>query len=898
MKPNSLRAPSTSSAAKIRAPSLKSAPSLHAVSSTPNPGQQLLNALWRSPGKIHQICSLDRATGKFSNTCVPDVSAAVRLAQDLSKAGRDAYLACAEYITPNGRAAANASGAYALWMDIDCGDAKATAGKGYSTEADALTATKKFCNDAGLPMPTHIVSSGNGLHLYWVLDDFVDRVTWQKYAAKLKALTKALGFLADDSRTSDIASVLRAPGTFNYKYEPPKPVILQQENDTFISQVLMLAAIESAVSRLCVQSAKTLRAPSPKIRLVTSNNSADTSDYGPPDLETLASALTLLDPDCDESTWKLQRLAPLARAAGEYPEIAEKLRTVAISWSSGELRGQASQKWSAVGCNGKTGEQAFEGVWQRFLNEHIKGHTGSQTTLGTIYHDAKVAGWIDTFKGGEAFERCETNVIEPTRTPIAEKIPAVKSIDLLGNAVLSRTELTVTPQTAPAAIVTKEPVRSPLEAIQQQFALIKMDGKVWVLDGRGLAACNDKGTAQKLVLSNRMDGGLLIQRAVKAQFPELNAKTISNEFSVSPQTICYDGVEFNPRNTTRNLLNLWVGPTIDPKAGAWTLIRSFLLDVICDGDQASHIYLIRFIAHALQHPEKKPGVMIILIGGQGTGKGTLGRILRKIWTATYLQISNIDNVVGNFNASLERAYIVFMDEALFSGNRRGSDALKSLVTEETIYINEKHQPARQVESYHRFFAATNADHFKNTERDDRRDFTLRVSEARKGDHAYWTALTHEMENGGVEAMAHDLLAMDLTGFNVRNKPETKELLAQKLHSLNPTARWWYDCLNDDLADWPDFISTQDVIADICETAGGKLYRKPTAVDVAGEMAKLCPSATKKQKQDSLARHRGFSLPGLPQARAEFEGYMGGSVPWELDIEVEPALSEQQVQAPV
>lgn len=53
-----------------------------------------------------------------------------------------------------------------------------------------------------------------------------------------------------------------------------------------------------------------------------------------------------------------------------------------------------------------------------------------------------------------------------------------------------------------------------------------------------------------------------------------------------------------------------------------------------------------------------------------------------------------------------------------------------------------------------------------------------------------------------------------------------------------------------------------------------------------------------QKQDSFGRHRGFSLPGLPQARAELEVYIGGSVPWELDIEVEPALSEQQVQDPV
>ena len=122
------------------------------------------------------------------------------------------------------------------------------------------------------------------------------------------------------------------------------------------------------------------------------------------------------------------------------------------------------------------------------------------------------------------------------------------------------------------------------------------------------------------------------------------------------------------------------------------------------------------------------------MGGQGIGKGTLGHIFQKIWSATYIQVHNVKSVTGSFNAALERAYIVFMDEALFSGDRRSSDALKSLVTEPFVRINEKFQPSRQIRSYHRFVAATNADHFKNTEPDDRRDFTLRVSESRKGDH--------------------------------------------------------------------------------------------------------------------------------------------------------------------
>lgn len=894
MNTNHLVAPSLLAAPQAKSPSitLKPAPCLQVPETRNHEGQQLLTALFRSPGKIYQIGSLDRRNGPFKNTPVKNAYEALQLAKKFSESDIDAYFACAVYINADSRKASNAAGAYAYWMDIDCGEAKAASGKGYLTEADALVAVTKFCDDAGLPMPTHIVSSGSGLHIYWVLDSVTDRETWQTHAGKLKALTKALGFLADDSRTSDIASVLRIPGTLNFKYEPPKPVTLLQATDTFIQQSVMLAAIENAVRKLCPQPAKTLRAPSPKIRQATSSDDADRSNDGPLDIERIASALTTQEPDCEEIIWTLQRLAPLARAAVKYPALEAEIRALAISWSSGELRGKASKKWSTPGSNGKTGEEAFEGVWQRFLKDD---YTGSQTTLGTIYHDAKEAGWTDTFKTGEQFEICETIVVEPVRTPIAVKVPSVKSFDIIAGDLLAGNELTIAPPLAPAATITKKPALSPLETIQQGYCLINMDGKVWVLDGGLLAARNGKGTAQKLVLSSRQDGYVLIHRAAAAQFPGVDTGTIFNAFLYSFKTICYDGVEFNPRGTTGNYLNLWVGPTITPKSGAWPLIRSFLLDVICDGNQASFVYLISYLAHALQRPGEKPGVMIILIGGQGTGKGTLGRILRKIWRATYLQISNIDNVVGNFNAALERAFIVFLDEALFVGNRRGSDALKSLVTEETIYINEKHQPARQVESFHRFIAATNSDHFKNTERDDRRDFALRVSDARKGDHGYWTALTHEMENGGVEAMAHDLLAMDLTGFNVRNKPETKELLAQKLQSLGPIARWWHDGLNGGFATeesyWPSFIGTRAAIDDIVQMAGGKLHQKPSAADVIREMHKLCPSAKQGQKDGDFGRTRGLSLPDIAQARVEFEKHIGGPVEWEQEEISE--VAEQQ-----
>jgi hypothetical protein len=276
--------------------------------------------------------------------------------------------------------------------------------------------------------------------------------------------------------------------------------------------------------------------------------------------------------------------------------------------------------------------------------------------------------------------------------------------------------------------------------------------------------------------------------------------------------------------------------------------------------------------------------MINLLGGQGIGKGTLGQIFQRIWTATYIQVSNISLVTGNFNAALERAYIVFLDEALFVGDRRASDRLKSLVTEPEILINEKFLPSRQIKSYHRFIAATNPDHFKNTERDDRRDFTLRVSESRKVDHSFWQDLYGEIENGGVEALVHDLVAMNLSDFNIRKKPNTKELLEHKLLSLSPIAHWWYECLlqgsvYENEGRWQEFVSTTNAIEGVWAVGGGRIYRKPGPREMVQEMKKLCPSAVQWQKLTNGTRNRGFILPNLEQARAEFEKYLDGPVDW-------------------
>ena len=146
------------------------------------------------------------------------------------------------------------------------------------------------------------------------------------------------------------------------------------------------------------------------------------------------------------------------------------------------------------------------------------------------------------------------------------------------------------------------PEQEALTAMQKQFGLINLDGKVFVFDRISLEGRTKQGSAAKLKLSPRQDGKLLIQRALKAQYPRVSAKKIVDTFWVSTQTVCYNGVEFNPKGASDNYLNLWVGPTITPQEGDWSLIKMFLLDIICSGDQEAYDYLIPLCVNVSETP--------------------------------------------------------------------------------------------------------------------------------------------------------------------------------------------------------------------------------------------------------------------------------------------------------
>lgn len=115
----------------------------------------------------------------------------------------------------------NAVALKSIFLDIDCKEEK-----GYPDQKTAIAALASFIAKSKMPRPTMVVSSGNGLHVYWTVEHPLPPDEWKRRAVALAEATKQLGLRADTQCTIDAARILRVPDTFNRKGNEPKAVRL------------------------------------------------------------------------------------------------------------------------------------------------------------------------------------------------------------------------------------------------------------------------------------------------------------------------------------------------------------------------------------------------------------------------------------------------------------------------------------------------------------------------------------------------------------------------------------------------------------------------------------------------------------------------------------------------
>lgn len=232
-----------------------------------------LRAIWPATG-LYVVARL--INGKFRHQVCDSIEEAAAYAQNFDSQGVETYHACAVFrersVTSekNGetwhqvRTHKNVRALKCFWMDLDVKPGVETA---YQSQEEAVEALAAFLQATNLPMPM-VVSSGYGIHIYWILDHEILPETWKPIAEGLKRLAAFHKFKADPACTSDLSRVLRPVGTYNRKDAAhPRAVACVADSGT-VAQVSFADAVGDAVTRAGVA------VPAPAVRAVESTTEA------------------------------------------------------------------------------------------------------------------------------------------------------------------------------------------------------------------------------------------------------------------------------------------------------------------------------------------------------------------------------------------------------------------------------------------------------------------------------------------------------------------------------------------------------------------------------------------------------------------------------------------------
>lgn len=256
------------------------------------------------------------------------------------------------------------------------------------------------------------------------------------------------------------------------------------------------------------------------------------------------------------------------------------------------------------------------------------------------------------------------------------------------------------------------------------------------------------------------------------------------------------GVVFRPGQKAKDgEYNLWKGFSVDPIpteyfGEGWDIYLSHLKGEICDDDKSYLKWLIGWMAHRVQRPWEVPESCVVLIGERGDGKGTVFKILGKLFGRHYMSVTNPRHLMGNFNSHLMDKVLVFADEAVWGGDKTNEGILKVMISEDRRVIEIKGKDSFEVDNCTAYGIASNNDWVVPVGRYERRFFIARPRGALRNNLTYFDNLYSQMEDkGGLGKMLYDLQNWDLTGWRGNRPPMTIELGTQMIRGMEHWAQF-------------------------------------------------------------------------------------------------------------
>lgn len=262
------------------------------------------------------------------------------------------------------------------------------------------------------------------------------------------------------------------------------------------------------------------------------------------------------------------------------------------------------------------------------------------------------------------------------------------------------------------------------------------------------------------------------------------------------RAVYIDQIGFDPAGTDPNVVcNRWEGWPMQPREGECGLLLESLRYQSSLEENSAEVFLWmqRWLAYPLQHPGAKMQSAMVIHGPQGTGKSRFYEAYAKIY-GEYAVVLNQGAIEDKFNADwTERKLFVVADEIVAKQDLYHlKNQLKNLITGEWVRVNPKNVAAHRERNHMNLVFLSNERQPVQIENDDRRHLVLWTPPALSKD--FYDELSEEIANGGVEALYHYLLNLDLGDFKPWTRPPMTQakddLVALGLSSEERFVRDW------------------------------------------------------------------------------------------------------------
>ncbi len=639
-----------------------------------------------------------------------------------------------------GRASANALALRGFAMDIE-GSPKKYAkadgpSKGYP-DVHAVTAAIRAFTLATSLVPSFLVFTGSGgVHVHYLVDAPLLPAEWLPRAKCLVILAALHNFKIDAQCTTDAARVMRAPGSI---HQDTGEVVQACQ---WRARPYALAEFDTAVGYR-------------------------------------SGALTLPGQQPVDQVGRPLLLASLGHTPYSYSQAAERCGAMRLAAQDGGSNTTYPVWILAV----KTADLSAEG--REFAHSMSSGHAKYDATKT----DSKIASLTGGPAGCEAWTRAYGTGGPCDICEHRGKIqnPAIQLGMLIDSKLTNGLEAGSTAVLPPW-----------VATLNERYALVRHGPKMEIVDEQ-----TPSMTGRGLVRGFGFMDVAAFHAALKGQFSPIR-KNMNQLEDLSYSWLGhlgrrqFEGLIFAPPPVTlpNNILNLWQGFAVDAVAGEVSLWLEVLAALVPDTSERR--YVLNWLAWKIQNPGGVPDTILIFKGAKGTGKNSLFDPLMILFGPHAMLATDPELIAGRFTFHLMYLAFAVLDEAVFIGDPKQADRIKSRVTAKAMHYEQKgFTPVTGVNRC-AYVMLTNHDYVWQATGDERRAVVIEVGEGLRANLNFWEQYHAWVTGSGPSALLHYLRTLDLTGFNPRAIPKGEALRKQVEQTAlrDPAAAWWHQCLTE------------------------------------------------------------------------------------------------------